>query len=55
MYPLQSHSSLKTVDAAVYSVVIAGARLTASPVNYVLQDVQGSTRSDERRERCRAA
>jgi hypothetical protein len=42
-YPLQVDTSLNTVNATVYSVVIAGARLTASPVNYVLQDVQGST------------
>jgi hypothetical protein len=44
-YPLQVDTSLNTVNAAVYSVVIAGARLTASPINYVLQDVQGSTRA----------
>ena len=44
-YPLQVDTSLNTVNAAVYSVVISGARLTANPVNYVLQDVQGSTRA----------
>lgn len=44
-YPLQVDTSLNTVNAGVYNVVIAGARLTASPVNYVLQDVQGSTRA----------
>jgi len=45
MYPLQVDSSLNTVGAGVYNVVISAARLTASPVNYVLQDVQGSTRA----------
>jgi RHS repeat-associated protein len=44
-YPLQVDASLNTVNAGVYNVVIVGARLTASPVNYVLQDVQGSTRA----------
>lgn len=38
-------TSLNTVNAGVYNVVISGARLTASPVNYELQDVQGSTRA----------
>jgi len=44
-YPLQVDTSLNTVNAGVYNVVISGARLTASPINYVLQDVQGSTRA----------
>jgi len=44
-YPLQVDTSLNTVNAGVYNVVISGARLTASPVSYVLQDVQGSTRA----------
>jgi RHS repeat-associated protein len=45
MYPLQVDTSLNTVNAGVYNVVISGTRLTASPINYVLQDVQGSTRA----------
>jgi len=45
MYPLQVDTSLNTVNAGVYNVVISGARLTASPVSYMLQDVQGSTRA----------
>jgi hypothetical protein len=45
MYPLQVDTSLNTVYAGVYNVVISGTRVTASPVNYVLQDVQGSTRA----------
>ncbi|MGH9958103.1 MAG: RHS repeat-associated core domain-containing protein, partial [Pyrinomonadaceae bacterium] len=44
-YPLQVDASLNTVNAGVYNVVISGASLTSSPVNYVLQDVQGSTRA----------
>jgi RHS repeat-associated protein len=44
-YPLQVDTSLNTVNAAVYSVVIAGTRVTANTVNYVLQDVQGATRA----------
>ncbi len=44
-YPLQVDTSLNTVNAGVYNVVISGTRVTASPVNYVLQDVQGSTRA----------
>jgi len=44
-YPLKVDTSLNTVGSAIYNVVISGARLTASPVNYVLQDVQGSTRA----------
>jgi RHS repeat-associated protein len=44
-YPLKVDTSLNTVGASVYNVVISGARLTASPINYVLQDVQGSTRA----------
>jgi len=42
---LQVDTSLNTVNAGVYNVVISGTRLTASPINYVLQDVQGSTRA----------
>ena len=44
-YPLQVDTSLNTVNAGVYNVVISGTRLAASPINYVLQDVQGSTRA----------
>jgi RHS repeat-associated protein len=44
-YPLQVDTSLNTVNAGVYNVVISGTRVTASPINYVLQDVQGSTRA----------
>jgi len=44
-YPLQVDSSLNTVNARVNNVVISGTRLTANPINYVLQDVQGSTRA----------
>ena len=45
MYPLQVDTSLNTANAGLDTVVISAARLTASPVNYVLQDVQGSTRA----------
>jgi RHS repeat-associated protein len=44
-YPLQVDTSLNTVNSGVYNVVISGASVTASPVNYVFQDVQGSTRA----------
>jgi RHS repeat-associated protein len=44
-YPLQVDTSLNTVNSGVYNVMISSTRLTASPINYVLQDVQGSTRA----------
>jgi RHS repeat-associated protein len=44
-YPLQVDTSLNTVYAGVYNVVISGTSLATSPVKYVLQDVQGSTRA----------
>ncbi len=42
---MQVDTSLNTVNANIQNVVIAGASLTANPVNYVLQDLQGSTRA----------
>ncbi|MGH9958675.1 MAG: RHS repeat-associated core domain-containing protein, partial [Pyrinomonadaceae bacterium] len=44
-YPLQVDTSLNTVNAGVYNVVISGLRVAENATNYVLSDVQGSTRA----------